>query len=45
MFNKERKYIASSPLSGRRTWAETIRLMEPFDHGYQRCYIVYRIEP
>lgn len=26
-------------------WAETICLMEPFDHGYQRCYIVYRIEP
>lgn len=25
-------------------WAETICYMEPFDEGYQRCYIVYRVE-
>lgn len=26
-------------------WAETIYFMEPFDDGYQRRYIVYRVEP
>ena len=25
-------------------WIETICFMEPFDHGYQRCYVVYKIE-
>lgn len=25
-------------------WIETICFMEPFDHGYQRCYVAYKIE-
>ena len=25
-------------------WIETICFMEPFDHGYERCYIAYKIQ-
>jgi|GEM_PF-4977873 len=27
------------------SWIETIALMEPFDEGYQHCFVAYRIEP